>query len=103
MTYREPNPERARLAEQERQVAGWLRTMEATRAQRLGRSRRSAAAWLLVLAGPMVGAGVAGLVTVVLGGQERSALWLIFGLAGFVAGVGLAVRLTLRRRDGLEP
>jgi len=103
VTYREQNAERARLAEQQRQVEGWLRTMEVTRAQRAGRSGPSLATWLLVFAGPMVGAGVAALVGVAVGGRERTVPCVIGGIVGFVAGVVLAVRRVLGRRDGLEP
>jgi hypothetical protein len=103
VAYREENAERARIAEQERRVAGWLRTMEATRARRAGRSKDNLGVWLLILAGPIVGAGVAGLATVLWGCAERSAFWILGGFVGFVFAVALAFRRTLGRRDGLEP
>lgn len=103
MAYREPDPERARLAEQERQVAAWLDTMEATRAQRVRRPRRLLGLWVLILAGPLVGAGVAELIAVVCGGQDRLVPRVVGGFAGFIVSVVVAYRRSLVRRDGLEP
>ncbi len=91
------------MAEQQRQVAAWLETMEATRGQRVRRPRRPLGTGLLVLAGPLVGGDVAELVAVVCGGQDRLKPRVIGGIAGFIVSVVVALRLAVVRRDGLEP
>lgn len=103
MAYRKQDPERARLAEQERQVASWLETMEATRAQRVRRPRRPLGIWLLILVGPLVGGGIAELVALVCGGRDRLVPRMIGGAVGFIAATVLAYRRLLVRRDGLQP
>jgi energy-converting hydrogenase Eha subunit A len=103
LAYREQDPGRARLAEQQRQVAGWLATMEATRAHRVRRHRRSLGAWLLILAGPLVGVGAAAFVASAFGVHERLVLQLIGAVVGFIAAIVVALRFALARRDGLEP
>jgi hypothetical protein len=103
LAYREQDAERARLAEQERQVFTWLETMEAARGQRVRRPRRSLHGWLLILAGPLVGAGVAELIAVVCGGGDGIVPRVIGGAAGFVAAILVALRLAAVRQDGLEP
>jgi energy-converting hydrogenase Eha subunit A len=103
LAYREQDPGRARLAEQQRQVAGWLATMEATRAHRGRRHRRSLSAWLLIVTGPLVGASAAALAASAIGVHERLVLELLGAVVGFVAAIVVALRVALARRDGLEP
>lgn len=59
--------------------------------------------WLLIVAGPLVGAGVPELVAVVCGGRDRLVPRVIGGFAGFLGAVVVALRLAFVRRDGLEP
>jgi hypothetical protein len=103
VTYREPDAERSRSAAQEREVAGWLQAMEATRAERSRPPSRSALLWLLIVVGPGAGGAVTSMVASLVGAKDRSLLVMIGGLLGFVAAIALALRLALRRKDGLRP
>jgi hypothetical protein len=103
VTYREPDAERSEAAAREREVAAWLETMEATRAQRSSAPARSWLLWVLVTTGPFVGAGVASAVAAVAGLHDRSLVLLVGGVTGFLAGIALALRLALIRKDGLKP
>jgi hypothetical protein len=101
LVYREQDDERARLAEQQRKVTAWLAAMEAARGRRVP-ARRPLGLWLLILVGPLVGAGVAELAAIVCVSADRIAPRVIGGAAGFIAAVVVAYLRASVRQDGLE-
>jgi hypothetical protein len=104
VAYREQDPERARQTAQEREVAGWIQTMDANRAQRVQRSRRlRRLVPLLILAGVFCGTAIAVSVATATRARDPVLAAVIGGGGGFIVAVAAAFRLAFTRRDGLDP